>query len=100
MSKAHSVPIIGAGLPNRAKMTANPNCWVQGTAMEVNNKMGKYLYGTCPICGKRLCRAIKGSQVEVFCVTCKKNILVEVASGGRVISTVEEDNPDQEKVAQ
>ena len=50
--------------------------------------MGVKLYGTCPICGKKLCRAISGSIVEVLCPTCKKSITVEVKADGKVISEI------------
>lgn len=50
--------------------------------------MGEKLYGTCPICGKKVCRAIPGSTVDVFCVTCKKMVSVSVKPEFQVISTI------------
>lgn len=52
--------------------------------------MENKLYGTCPICGKKLCRAKTGSNVEIFCPTCKKTVTVEVANG-KVISVINEE---------
>ena len=57
------------------------------------------LYGTCPICGKKLCRAKTGSSVEVFCPTCKKTVSVDVLDG-RVLSVITDEPPvDMKKAA-
>ena len=56
------------------------------------------LYGTCPICGKKLCRAKTGSSVEVFCPTCKKIVEVEVANG-KVISVITEETAELKKAS-
>ena len=64
-------------------MLANPKC---GRVREKES----YLYGSCPICGKKLCRANSGSNVEVVCPTCKKTVSVEVLNG-RVISVITEE---------
>lgn len=57
--------------------------------------MGSKLYGTCPICGKKLCRAKSGSEVDVYCPTCRKNITIEIKADGKVISTVGAEQPEQ-----
>ena len=48
--------------------------------------MSVKLYGSCPICGKRLCRALNGSDVDVVCPTCKKEVTVMVKN--EIVSTV------------
>lgn len=56
------------------------------------------LYGACPICGKKLCRAKIGSSVEVFCPTCKKTVTVDVLDG-RVVSVITDEPPVELKKA-
>jgi len=58
----------------------------------------KKLFGTCPICGKKLCRANTGSSVEVVCPTCKKTVSVEVMNG-RVISVITDEPVDLKKAS-
>lgn len=43
-----------------------------------------YKYITCPQCGKRLCRAELGSNVEITCANCKQNIVASVDKDGGV----------------
>lgn len=43
-----------------------------------------YKYITCPQCGKRLCRAELGSNVEITCSICKQEILASVDKDGGV----------------
>ena len=43
-----------------------------------------YKYLTCPQCGKRLCRAELGSNVEITCVGCKQDIVASVDNDGGV----------------
>lgn len=43
-----------------------------------------YKYITCPQCGKRLCRAELGSNVEITCSGCKQNIVASVDTKGGV----------------
>lgn len=43
-----------------------------------------YKYITCPQCGKRLCRAELGSNVEITCAGCKQDIIASVDTDGGV----------------
>lgn len=43
-----------------------------------------YKYITCPQCGKRLCRAELGSNVEITCSGCKQDIVASVDINGGV----------------
>lgn len=61
--------------------------------------MGIKLFGTCPICGKKVCRAIPGSTVEVFCNSCKKMVSVDVTPELQVISTIIKESFSEVKVA-
>ena len=60
--------------------------------------MENKLYGTCPICGKKLCRAKTGSNVDVFCPTCKKTVMVEIMNG-RVIAVITDEAPELKKAS-
>ena len=49
----------------------------------------KKLYATCPICGRRLCRAVPGSEVEQECPKCPRvMVLIKVDLEGKVITQV------------
>ncbi|MBQ8451596.1 MAG: hypothetical protein IJ538_02340 [Clostridia bacterium] len=43
-----------------------------------------YKYITCPQCGKRLCRAELGSNVEITCPGCKQDLVASVDKDGGV----------------
>jgi len=38
-------------------------------------------FAVCPLCGKKLCKAEEGSQVEVQCPVCKQEVEVIVTKG-------------------
>ena len=42
------------------------------------------LYATCPLDGRRLCKAIPGSEVEQECPYCKSIVLITVDDQYRV----------------
>lgn len=44
------------------------------------------LYATCPRCGRRLCKAIPGSEVEQECPYCKSTVLITVDDTFKVSS--------------
>lgn len=43
-----------------------------------------YKYITCPQCGKRLCRAVLGSKLEITCAACKQDYVSTVDENGGV----------------
>lgn len=43
-----------------------------------------YKYITCPQCGKRLCRAVLGSKLEITCYACKQDYVSTVDENGGV----------------
>ena len=46
------------------------------------------LYVTCPACGKRLCRAVPGSELDQDCPKCQGVVLIRVDPDGKVITQV------------
>lgn len=42
------------------------------------------LYAVCPACGKRLCKAVPGSELEQECPKCQSLVLVWVDPDGKV----------------
>ena len=46
------------------------------------------LYVTCPACGKRLCRAVPGSELEQDCPKCRSLVLVQVDPDGKVSTKI------------
>jgi predicted nucleic-acid-binding Zn-ribbon protein len=41
-------------------------------------------YATCPYCGRRLCRAVPGSDVDTECPKCNNTVSVQVDMDGTV----------------
>lgn len=58
-----------------------------------------YKYITCPQCGKRLCRAELGSNVEISCTTCKQELQVSVDKDGGVHTLPLDNKKSQTKLA-
>jgi len=50
------------------------------------------LYATCPLCGRRLCKAIPGSEIEIDCLKCQKTVLISVDKDGKVTTQVVEES--------
>lgn len=46
------------------------------------------LFATCPFCGRRLCRAVSGSEIDTVCPKCGKTILIQVDKDGKVITQI------------
>ena len=46
------------------------------------------LFATCPRCGRRLCKAIPGSEVEQECAYCKCTILITIDDQNKVSSQI------------
>ena len=46
------------------------------------------LYVTCPACGKRLCRAVPGSELDQDCPKCQGVVLIRVYPDGKVITQI------------
>ena len=46
------------------------------------------LYVTCPACGKRLCRAVPGSEQEKECLMRRSLVLVQVDPDGKVSTKI------------
>ena len=46
------------------------------------------LYATCPACGRRLCKAVPGSELEQECPKCQGTVLVRVDQDGKVITQI------------
>ncbi len=46
------------------------------------------LYITCPGCGRRLCKAVPGSELEQDCPKCQSTVLIEVDSDGKVTTRI------------
>lgn len=38
------------------------------------------LYVSCPVCGRRLCKADNGSEIEIICPHCGKLICIHVGA--------------------
>ena len=38
----------------------------------------KKFLATCPECGRRLCKAVAGSEVEIECPKCAKALIISV----------------------
>ena len=38
----------------------------------------KKFFATCPECGRRLCKAVAGSEVEIECPKCAKALIISV----------------------
>lgn len=55
------------------------------------------LYATCPLCGRRLCKAIPGSEIEIECGKCQNSVLISVDKDGKVTTQVVEEQ-QQKKV--
>ena len=51
------------------------------------------LYVTCPNCGKKLCRAVRGSEVDAECPKCHKLVLIQINTDGAVSTKVDEPVP-------
>jgi phage FluMu protein Com len=49
------------------------------------------LYATCPNCGKRICRAVPGSELDAQCPQCKEIVIVQVDKAGKVITQILEE---------
>ena len=55
------------------------------STQELNNSK---LYATCPACGRRLCKAVPGSELEQECPKCQGTVLVRVDQDGKVITQI------------
>jgi len=38
----------------------------------------KKFFVTCPECGRRLCKAVPGSEMEIECPKCSKQLMISV----------------------
>ncbi|MBR4394465.1 MAG: hypothetical protein IKT07_10675 [Oscillospiraceae bacterium] len=45
-------------------------------------------YVTCPACGRRLCKAVPGSELEQECPKCQNTVLIQVDPDRKVITQV------------
>ena len=45
-------------------------------------------YAVCPACGRRLCKAVPGSEVEQDCPKCQSVVLIRVDPDGKVITQI------------
>ena len=55
------------------------------STQELNNAK---LYATCPACGRRLCKAVPGSELEQDCPKCQNIVLIQVDPDGKVITQI------------
>ena len=55
------------------------------STQELNNSK---LYATCPACGRRLCKAVPGSELEQDCPKCQSLVLIQVDPDGKVITQI------------
>ena len=68
------------GVPNLYNIV----CQIQPIISIGEKEDEMYKYITCPQCGKRLCRAELGSNVEITCPSCKQDIKASVDKDGGV----------------
>ena len=53
------------------------------------------LYATCPRDGRRLCKAIPGSEVEQECLYCKSIVLITVDDQCKVSTQIIQQKSDE-----